>query len=87
MESKRVVFYEVYVLSQCSGGSWGSGGGPGIDSDSVGPRQKELKQKRTERLKVRTLTKEKKKKKYKIINNRNSYQRLDGDEKGIGLER
>lgn len=60
MKSKRVVFYEVYVLSHCSGRSWGSGGLSGINSDSVGPRQKELKQKRTERLKVRTLTKEKK---------------------------
>ena len=61
MESKRVVFYEVYVLSQYSGGSWALGGGLGIDSDWVGPRQKELKQKHTERLKVRTLIKEKKK--------------------------
>lgn len=51
-----------HVLSQYSGGSSVSGGGPGIDSDSVGPRQKELKQKRTERLNVRTLMKENKKK-------------------------
>lgn len=60
MESKSC-FLWAYVLSQYSGGSWVSGGGPGIDSDSVGPRQKELKQKRTERLKVRTLIKKKKK--------------------------